>query len=63
MRELTISIDAETEVGLRAFMERTRTQNEIKAIQLALRAATLITEPAWLSCVIQGAVRDLPAGD
>ena len=59
MRELTISIDAETELGLRAFMERTRTPDETKAIQLALRAAMLITEPAWLSCVIQGAVREL----
>jgi hypothetical protein len=60
MRELTIPIDADMEIGLRVFMERTRTTDETEAARLALRAATLITEPAWLGSVIQGAVRDLP---
>ena len=60
MRELTIPIDAEAEIGLRTFMERTRVSDERQAAGLALRAAALITEPGWLSYVIQGAVRDLP---
>ena len=60
MRELTIPIDADTEIGLRMFMERTRTPDEAAAALLALRAATLLTDAGWLSYVIQDAVRYLP---
>ena len=58
MREITIAIDAETEIGLRTFMERMHTPDEAKAAGLALRAMMLMIEPGWLSYVIQNAVRE-----
>ena len=61
MRDLTISLDEDTELGLRLFMERTRTTNVPEAISLALRAATLLSDPHWLGEVMQRAVRDIPA--
>ena len=62
MRELTITIDEDTEIGLKTFMERTRTPDEAAAAGLALRAVMLMIEPGWLSYAIQGAVRDQLGG-
>jgi hypothetical protein len=61
MRDLTISLDEDTELGLRIFMERTRTTNMPEAISLAVRAAALLSDPHWLGDVVQRAVRDIPA--
>lgn len=63
MRQLTISLDEVTELGLKLFMERTRTTNERNAAGMALRAAALLSDPDWLGDVLQRALRDLPVAE
>jgi hypothetical protein len=61
MRDLCISLDADAELGLKLFMEHTRTTNERDALSLALRTAALLIDRSWLNEVIERAVRDIPA--